>query len=72
MDILWILWILPTALAVEGKIWLPRFGFHSILARVYGYGTLCIERLPRAGDAQSVFSLKKEEEEKSIPIVSVS
>lgn len=44
MDILWILWTLPSVLAVEGKMFLPVFCESSILPadrpRVYGHGTL--------------------------------
>lgn len=45
MDILWILWTLPSVLAIEGKMFLPVLCESSIFAdklRVYGHGTLVL------------------------------
>lgn len=45
MDILWILWTLPSVLAVEGKMFPPRVERVQHLAdrvRVYGHGALVL------------------------------
>lgn len=62
MDILWILWTLPSVLAIEGKMFLPRVLRVQHLAeslRVYRHGTLVLKGIQEIR-YETIFSLINE------------